>query len=255
MRGSAASANDLLTEFDPPLLLRALSSEGRARLLKSAVLHSVMPGTVLFEQGEAPNFQQMVLSGSVHLLGRSQAGREVLIEVVRPPDLPAAVVTNEPYLMRARVPERSQILLIFADRFRAAVAHEPAFAQAVVGSLSRQFRRMVRQVKTLKLRSAVERVGCYVLTLAERQGTPGQAVLPYEKSLVASELGMTRESFSRSLAALREVGVVVQGQVIVIGDATRLAAECHPDPLIDGPKDPAGVSPRVSVRRLRAADG
>jgi len=217
-----------------PIFAR-LSPERRQDLLANAILHSVPPGAVLFEQGEAPNFQLIVIAGSAQLLGRSAAGREVLIETVRAPDLiiPAAVVSGAPYLMQARVPEPSRFLLVQADAFRSAVAADPGLAHAVIGSLATQFRRMVRQVKNLKLRSTTERVGCYVLALRARQGTPDRAVLPYEKTLIASELGMTRESFSRTLASLEQSGLQVEGQTILIRDAANLAAVCHPDPLID----------------------
>jgi len=223
-------------------LLRALPAASRAELLRNAVLHTVTPGTVLFEQGETPTFQHVVLTGSVHLLGRSTAGREVLIEVVGPPDLvvPAAVVTGSSYLMRARVPEPSRLLLIHAGVFRGAVLREPQLAQEVIGSLAGQFRRLVRQVKNLKLRTGTERVGCYLLALSRRQGTPRQAILPYEKNLIASELGMTRESFSRALSALQRDGITVQDETIAIRSAGQLAAACGLDPLID---DPEGSSP------------
>jgi len=218
-------------------LLKALPASIRAELLQNAVLHAVAPGTVLFEQGETPTFQHVVLAGSAHLLGRSSAGREVLIEVVEPPDLiiPAAVATGSPYLMRARVPEPSRLLLIHAGVFRRAVLREPLLAQEVIGSLAGQFRRLVRQIKNLKLRTATERVGCYLLALSKRQGTPHCAILPYEKNLIASELGMTRESFSRALSALESGGITVQDEMITIRDAKHLAAACGRDPLIDGP--------------------
>ena len=146
-------------------LFRGLSALSREQLLRNSVLHGVAAGTVLFEQGEMPNFQHVVVSGSAHLFGRSTDGREVLevlIDAVEAPDLiiPAAVVTGAPYLMRARVPEPSRFLLIHAETFRAAVASELALAQAVIGSLAGQFRRMVRQIKNLKLRSSTQRVGC-----------------------------------------------------------------------------------------------
>jgi CRP/FNR family transcriptional activator FtrB len=217
-------------------ILSGLSDGQRQRVMDSTMLHSVPAGTVLFEQGDIPNFQIVVMSGSAQLFGRSTGGREVLVEVVTPPDLiiPAAVVTGQPYLMQARVPEPSTFLLIQARVFREVVAGDPALANAVIGSLAMQFRRMVRQIKNLKLRSAAQRVGCYVLTLAARQGTPDRAVLPYEKTLIASELGITRESFSRALAALEKSGLRIDGQTIWIEDAALLAAECAPDPLIDG---------------------
>jgi len=231
-----------MTEPGPELktlpLLSALPAASRAELLKNAVLHAVAPGTVLFEQGEMPTFQHVVLAGSVHLLGRSSAGREVLIEVVEPPDLviPAAVATGSPYLMRARVPEPSRLLLIHAGVFRSIAQREPLLAQEVIGSLAGQFRRLVRQIKNLKLRTSTERVGCYLLALSRRQGAPHRVILPYAKNLIASELGMTRESFSRSLSALQTWGVTVQDESITIRDLKRLAAACGLDPLIDSPE-------------------
>ena len=217
-------------------LLEGLSPRLQQELVANSVQHSVASGTVIFEQGELPTFQIIVMSGSAHLLGSSSAARQVLIEVVQPPELiiPAAVVTGAPYLMGARVPEASRLLMIHAATFRSAVAEDTVLARAVIDSLARQFRRMVRQVKSLKLRTAPERVGCYLLALARSQGNPERAVLPYEKNLIASELGMTRESFSRALSALEKSGVRVKGQTIFIDDALSLASKCSPDPLIDG---------------------
>lgn len=227
-----------MQESELPPILSALPTSSRAELLQQAVLHTVGSGTILFEQGDMPTFQHVVSTGSVHLLGRSSAGREVLIETVEPPDLllPAATVMGSPYLLRARTAEPSRILLIHAMAFRSAVLQEPALSQAVIGSLAGQFRRLVRQIKNLKLRTVTERVGCYLLALSKRQGTPYRAVLPYEKNLIASELGMTRESFSRALGSLQAEGITVEGDTITIRDGAHLAAICGLDPLIDGPE-------------------
>lgn len=229
-----SSSPAVMTPEELPIL-RGLTDSHRRQIMENTMLHTVPAGTVLFEQGDTPNFQIVVMSGSVQLFGRSTSGREVLVEVVSPPDLiiPAAVVTGAPYLMRARVPEPSTFLLIQARTFRDLVASDLALANSLIGSLSTQFRRMVRQIKNLKLRSAVQRIGCYLLTLSKRQGTPEKAILPYEKNLIASELGITRESFSRVLASLENHGIRIDGQTIWIEDAELLARECVPDPLID----------------------
>jgi len=217
-------------------LLNGISPAGQSALLQHSVVHTVNPGTLLFEQGEIPNFQIVVLRGSVHLLGRASTGPEVLIEVVESPDLviPAAVLTQSAYLMRARAPESCRLWMIQAAAFRDTVSREPSLALAVIGDLSGQFRRMVRQIKNLKLRSVKERVGCYLLALSHRQGTPLRAALPYEKNLIASELGMTRESLSRTLSALQHDGITVEGDIIHINDPAQLASVCKLDPLIDG---------------------
>lgn len=238
--GMKGSAVGLDPEIENLALFKGLTAAKRAELGRSAIHHRVAAGTVLFEQGEVPNFQHIVLSGAVHLLGRSAEGREVLIETVEAPDLviPAAVAMAAPYLMRARAPVSSRLLLIHAAAFRAAVASDPALAQVVIVSLAGQFRRMVRQSKNLKLRTASQRAGCYLLALSKRQGARDGVTLPYGKNLIASELGITRESFSRALAALHDTGSIrVEGETVFILDPARLAADCTPDPLIDDDED------------------
>ena len=228
--------NPVEIPVESPPLFASVPTAARERLLQKAVTHSVAAGTVLFEQGELPTFQHVVLAGSAHLFGRSREGREVLIEIVRPGDLliPAAVVMQAPYLMQARVLEASRFLLIDGDTFRMVMAEELSLAQAMIASLAVQFRRMVRQIKNLKLRSAPQRVGSYILALSRQQNRADRVVLPYEKNLIASELGMTRESFSRTLSALQRDGISVQGDTILILDAQLLAAASGLDPLIDG---------------------
>lgn len=231
--------------LDDIALFAGVSAGGKARLMAHAVRHAVKPGTVLFDQGDIPTFQLVLMAGTVHLYGHS-GGKDVLIEAITPPDLviPAAVVTEAPYLVQARAVELSQVLMIEARIFRQVLAEEPALAQAMVGCLASQFRRLVRQVKNLKLRSAVQRVGCHILALAAQQGTPDRVVLPYEKNIVASQLGITRESFSRALATLQDAGIAVEGEIIHIRDAALLAGTCQPDPLIDGAESGAGaISP------------
>lgn len=222
-------------DSEPLVLFEGVAPATRQAFLQNAVTHSVAAGTVLFEQGEVPNFQHVLLSGSVHLFGQSAEHREVLIETLAAPNLivPAAVVTASPYLMQARAPEISRVLLIHAEVFRTAVGKDPALAQMVMMSLAGQFRRLVRQIKNLKLRSATQRVSCYILALAKRQGMAKRITLPYGKHLIASELGITRESFSRALSALQETSIRVEGEMIHIRDFGRLAADAMPDPLID----------------------
>ncbi|VFU09810.1 Transcriptional regulator, Crp/Fnr family (fragment) [Methylocella tundrae] len=61
------------------------------------MLHRVPAGSMLFDQAETPTFAQILLSGSVELLGvRDQI--ETLVELLRPVDLviPAAVISGQP---------------------------------------------------------------------------------------------------------------------------------------------------------------
>ncbi|MBU6497492.1 MAG: helix-turn-helix domain-containing protein [Rhodospirillales bacterium] len=204
-------------------------------LAAHAVLHQVPAGSLLFDQAETPVFAQFLLAGSIELLGvRGRA--ETLIELLTPFDMviPAAVISARPYLMRARVYEAAHLLLIPAQTFRDAVARDHALCAVVLGCLTAQFRRQVRQEKNLKLRSAEERVGCFIASLLGDAEAAVTIRLPMEKYLIASQLGMTRETFSRALSAMARFGIVVRGESVHVDDATAARAHFPFDPLIDG---------------------
>jgi CRP/FNR family transcriptional activator FtrB len=204
-------------------------------LAAQAMLHRLPAGSLVFEQAETPAFAQFLLAGSVELLGvRDQA--ETLVELLQPVDMviPAAVVGNQPYLMRARVYEEAHLLLVRAEAFRQAMASDHALCRAVLGCLAVQFRRQVRVTKNLKLRSAEERVGCYLVTLLQQDDRATMIRLPIEKRLIASQLGMTRETFSRALSGMAKFGMCVVGEVLHVEDAAAARAQFALDPLIDG---------------------
>jgi len=218
-----------------------LEREALVVLTRGALLQRFPAGTRLFEMGEHPDFLHVLLEGSVQLSAEDAGRRNVVIEIVTPPDcfILAAALTDTPYLMHATVLEPARLLLLPAEALRAEIAARPQLALTLLASLAGQFRRMVRQVKNLKLRTTVQRLGCYLLSLAgefgaEAPSTATTVQLPYDKHLIASQLGMTRESLSRALAALREVGVRTRGDQVFLDDPAALAAFCRPDALIDG---------------------
>ncbi len=217
--------------------LAAVSNDTLDRLAGNAVLHRVPASSMLFDQAEQAAFAQILMTGSVEMLGVLDKG-ETRIELVHAVDLllPAAVLTRQPYLLRARVLDEAYLLMIRADAFRAALIEDHALCLAVLACQAAQFRRQVKQAKNIRMRSAEERVGCYLLRL-HRNAPPGAAVhLPLNKRQIASELGMTRETFSRTLGMVARHGVRVDRDTVVIEDPEAAGARFRLDPLIDGPE-------------------
>lgn len=215
------------------------------RLAELAVLHRVPAGSTLFEQAETASFAHLLVSGSVALLGVNGTA-ETLIELVRPVDLllPAAVLNRQPFLARARVLEEAHLVLIQAEAFRDSVSTNQALCLAVLGCQAAQFRRQIKLTKNLKLRSAEERVGCYLLGLV-LGATPNMPVrLPMEKRLIAWQLGMTRETLSRILATMEQYGLRIVGDMVEVVDAAPLRARFRLDPQIDGPELIVPLPPR-----------
>lgn len=226
------TAREALAE---PEWLRRVHPAVLDQLAKQAVLHRMPSGSTLFEQAETPAFALLLVSGSVELLA-VRGAEERLVELVQAPDLllPAAVLNNQPHLLRARVLDDARIVMIQAERFRDTVAADQALCLAVLACQAAQFRRQIKHAKNLQLRSAVERVGCCLLRLLEG-AAPGTPVkLPLGKRLIASQLGITRETFSRTLPVIARHGMRIEGDVVFLEDITAAQARFQLDPLIDG---------------------
>lgn len=191
--------------------------------------------TSIFQQGHPPDALHILLDGAVQLLARSDSGRETIVDMLEPVTAfaPAEALTGAPHLTTARVLRPAQVLSIPAVDLRREAAREADLALALTASLSGQVRRMVRQVKNLKLRTSTQRLGCYLLSLAQASGDHGRVMLPYDKRLIAVHLGMTPESLSRALGQLRPYGVEVRGRDVLLNDVAALTEACKPDRLID----------------------
>jgi CRP/FNR family transcriptional activator FtrB len=226
--------------------LRHVPPATLARLARRSVLHRMPAGSVLFEQSGAPTFAHLLVAGTVELVGIA-GGTEALIETVHPVDLllPAAVLNDQPFLARASVLEEAQLVLIHADAFRDAVASDHALCLAVLACQAAQFRRQMKLAKNLKLRPAEDRVGCYLLRLVQGSPVNTPVQLPLEKRRIAGQLGMTRETFSRTLAAMSRYGLRVSGDTVTVIDPAALQARFQLDPLIDAPEPVEPIAPRA----------
>ena len=233
-------SEDLILVRSLPMF-RGIREEQFSALLPHGSLQRYPKGTLLFEEGDQADFLMVLLEGSVELFARDGDGNEAVVEILFPVDsfILAAALTGAPYLMSARVMLPARILLMDVALFRRVVAADPELSAPVMAELAQHFRRLVRQVKDLKLRTSTQRLGCYILVLA---GKSDEALLPFDKRTLASRLGMTAESLSRALSTLRDHGLSMQGNHLLIQDRERLAAFSKPDPLIDATEGPLSLT-------------
>lgn len=204
----------------------ALGPETMNRLSRTAVVQAVPKGSVLFQQGDMPKFVHLVLSGRISLGAEDAHGHATIVEIFREGQLfiLAAAILSKPYLMTARALVDSRVMTIPAEAFNALLETEQRLARVLVDVLAGHWRLLVRQITDLKLHSAAERLGIYLLMRAD--GRDGVASLRLEEELhvIAARLGMTPESLSRAFAALRAHGVHSHGRQVTIDDVALLRA-------------------------------
>jgi CRP/FNR family transcriptional activator FtrB len=206
-------------------------------LMNAALLQSFPPHVLLIREGELPDFLHVLVEGAVEQFAEHR-GRETTIEVLIPTTtfILAAVIHDEVYLKSARTLTQSRVLMIPAGAVRDIFGRDSAFARAVVGDLASRYRAIVRALKNQKLRTGAERLANWILQTDAKGGATGRVILPFEKRLLASLLGMTPENLSRSFATLSSHGVKSEGRTIAINDREKLRRLAHQSTLIDDPQ-------------------
>jgi CRP/FNR family transcriptional regulator, transcriptional activator FtrB len=152
--------------------------------------------------------------------------QETVIDVVGQGSvlLLACVVTATPYIASVRTLSTARILAVPATAVRELFDGDKAFARGVAGELSRNSCRMFLDLKSLKVRTSIERLADWLIDAAGEANGNGEFRLPFGKRTLASRLGMTPECLSRSLRSLAAHGVRVRGREVTVADRTALTA-------------------------------
>ncbi len=205
-------------------LFASLPAASFDRVVSMSFLQRFGDDTTLFAEGDRPEFVYAVAAGQVALVSNAQSGDWVM-EFFGPGDtllLPAAIL-DLPFLLTARAMSAGLVILIPAFDFRQELGDDVHLAAATAAEVARHWRIMLSQLKDLKAQNAEERLAGYLLSRCKTKSGAAHIAMPAFKRDIASRLGMTPETFSRTLKRLGDVGVRSQSEGIVIDDVARLA--------------------------------
>lgn len=184
-------------------------------------------GTVIFKQGDACRGLYLVVSGQVKLALGAAQGDEQVVELAGPGGILAetAMFLDGPHVLTAEALADTQLVYVSRATVMAELERTPEFTRRVIVNLSRRLQRLLVALENCTLRSGTERVIGYLLNRVPEGATNGRAMvtLPAKKGIIASQLNLTHEHFSRILRALAtEAMIEVDGRTVHIRDMARL---------------------------------
>ncbi len=206
------------------VLLNSLNDDMRDRLLKDAVRRSYAEGETIFLQGDPAKAVFIVLSGFIKLSRMTPSGTEAVVAILgrNRSFAEAMALRGTPYPVSAEAISDCTILQIDGARLRQLLLENPEFAIGLLASTFIHLQGLVDQIEKLKAHTGVQRVAQFLADLTKQETGPCEVQLPYNKRLIAGNLGMQPESLSRAFARLREHGVQVDSSKAVIDDIAQL---------------------------------
>lgn len=210
-------------------LLQALGRRERAALAREAQLMHARRGAWLTRRGEALRGVFTVARGSAKVALRRADGVERVLRFIAPGETfgEAAVLLGRDSAVDAVALADCTVVILPAAAIRALAARHAAFAHGMARVLAERMLGLMKEVESSELRPASERLAAYLLTLAQPAGggEAWTARLPATKTLVASRLGIKKETLSRLLHDLTAKRLIeVSRRDIAILDRGRLSA-------------------------------
>ena len=224
---------------------REITSDGNADLLEgTGLLQGVDPeisalfavqissrlyskGQMIFSHGDEAKFFYIVKHGWVKLFRETLDGKEAVIDVLTTGHLfgETAIFEDDYYHTHAEAVEDTQLLCLPLSLLKQSVAKDAKLSLNMLSAMSRFRRQQDMELEHRTVQNAPQRIGCFLLRLCNPDtSTPIRLNLPYDKTLLASRLGMKPETFSRALAKLRqETGIRIKGATLEIDTLTQLS--------------------------------
>ena len=226
-RGTMAIDPALLSQFK---LYRGLSQESLAALASIAVLKTVRKGQRLWRQGEMAEGYYSSVTGLVKSYREAADGREQLLCLLGPGQQIGAmsVLSESPYPCNCSVLETGEMIYFPKSGFKEAVRQHHDLALHLLAGLASQCNVLADRIEDLSLRDAEGRLANYLLELPVKGTSPaGHSIvrLPVSKTTLATMMGVSRETLSRTFATLQHRGMIeIDGREIGFVDLDQLEA-------------------------------
>ncbi len=209
-------------------LFSDLDSSELKDVANTCVLKMLNKGQYLFREGERAEGFYVMLKGAVNVHRITPDGREQVICIFRPPDSFAEVTltTIEVYPANALALEASQVILVKKKDFSNLIARRPSLSLQMLSSMSFHLKHLVTLIEDLKFKHIEARLAHWLTRNCSEDccgPDPYIVVLDTSKRVLASQLGVTAETLSRTLARFRDEGLIsVDGRNITVLDCPKL---------------------------------
>ena len=220
----------IAARLGPTPLFSGLDETAIARLSRGTREIHLKKGELLYCKGETCSGLHLVLFGQLKRYFISAQGNEKVCEVLGMGDSCGedAIFAEQPYGISAEALTETLLLHVTKAAVLAELQHTPGLTRRLLTNVARRAQRLMSEVESFSLHSGRQRIVGYLLrSMPDVAADDGEIclTLPTAKGVIASQLNLTQEHFSRLLGELQGLGVIaINGRQIGIPNVAALRA-------------------------------
>jgi CRP/FNR family transcriptional regulator len=213
--------------FKSLTLFSNLSEKDIALFANAAQIRSYQKGQLLYLEGDKAKYFHVICNGWVKLFHTTDEGEEVVLAMLTTNSITGehSIFEEGNFTSSAMIVESAQILSIPLSLLKEQMRQNNQLAFNMLTSMVQYQRSHELQLERYLLYTAPQRIGCFLLGLCPVLEQKDGVILnlPYDKTLIASTLGMKGATFSRALNILRdETGIHITGTRVTIDSMEKL---------------------------------
>ncbi|GAB4488517.1 MAG: Crp/Fnr family transcriptional regulator [Thermodesulfovibrionales bacterium] len=185
----------------------------------------------IFSEGDPSEWLYIVSKGKVKITKISQEGKEIILELISPPDYfgGIAVVRGFPYPANAIAMEDTEVYKISRKNLLSILDRFPNLMYCMAMNIGDRIKGSHETLKSIALEKVESRIASLLLKLAEKSGekTPAGTVINMKltKQDIAEMVGTTVETSIRTMSKFTKAGIItVKAGKVVIKNPAELKA-------------------------------
>ncbi len=204
-----------------------LSDGHTVSCLRACKTKTLLAGEMLYQTGTKATHLYVVLEGVI-LIVRGDPSNLAIMSLREPGSMAGLTATmcQNAHYASALSTRSSKVLSIPSQVLAELISLHPPLSTALMKSLADNTQDVAGHFERLQNLKTSVRLADYLLTLVNNCNCPSEFTLPCDKGVIARYLGMERESFSRALKKLQDVGVRSQGRRVILQDPAALRRLC-----------------------------
>lgn len=198
------------------------SDEAIGLLHEQAQTIELKKGKMLFFNEDKADRFYLVTHGWVKLYRETIEGAQSIIDILTINHIfgETAIFQDDTFPFSAEAAEDTTVISLPLSILKSEIENNQKFAMDMMKSMARYRKQQDQEIENRTLKNASQRIGCFLLRLVDQKQVNEAIIkLPYDKTLLASRLGMQPETFSRALNKLKnQINMDVKGGEIRISN-------------------------------------